>query len=327
MNARQPKVVVAGAGAWGRNHVRTFHGLGALAGVVEPSPALQAQVQADFPGIPVWSRLEEALPAADGVVLATPAPTHAALARTALAAGKGVLVEKPMTLDTEDAEALAAAAARSDRPVLVGHLLLFQPAIEELKRQVEAGLIGRVLRVHQERLNHGRVRSTENVMWSFSCHDIAVLLHLLGEAPTGVQATGAAFLQAGIHDDVHLELAFASGRSAHIHAAWYWPGKQRGLRVFGETGMLVYDEADQSLTLHRKHLKGGAGPDALAPLDGGQERIFQGDGEPLKLEAQHFLACLAGTARPRSGAQDGLEVVRVLERAQAQLSAPAVAGV
>lgn len=327
MSAHPPKVVVAGAGAWGKNHVRTFHELGALAGVVEPFQALREKVQADFPGVPVWDRLEEALPHADGVVLATPAPTHASLAQVALAAGKGVLVEKPMTLDTRDAEALAAAAGASDRPVLVGHLLLFQPAIQELKRQLEAGLIGRVLRVHQERLNHGRVRSTENVMWSFSCHDIAVLLHLLDEAPSGLQATGSAFLQPGIHDDVHLEFAFPSGRSAHIHAAWYWPGKQRGLKVFGETGMIVYDEADQSLTLHRKHLKGGSGADALAPLDGGEERIYQGHGEPLKLEAQHFLDCLSGRARPRSGAQDGLEVVRVLEEAQAQLAQPVAAGV
>jgi predicted dehydrogenase len=203
---------------------------------------------------------------------------------------------------------------------MVGHLLLYQPAIQELKRQLDAGLIGRVHRIHMQRLNHGRVRSVENVMWSFSCHDIAVLLHLMDEAPADLSATGAAFLQPEIQDDVHLEFAFPSGRSAHIHASWYWPGKQRGLTVLGEKGMIVYDEADQSLTLHRKALKGGSEADALAPVDQGSERIFEGHGEPLKLEDQHFLDCLATNSLPISGGASGVEVVRVLEMAQRQLS-------
>lgn len=313
------KVIVIGAGAWGKNHVRTFHELGALAGVVELSPALREKVHADFPGVQVWDNLGDALPQADGVVIATPAPTHAPLAKQALAAGKGVLVEKPMTLEVAEAEGLVAAAKAAGRPLMVGHLLMYQPAITELKRLLDAGTIGKVFRIHQERLNHGRVRNTENVMWSFSCHDLAVLFYLMGEAPERIQASGAAFLQGGIHDDVHLELAFASGRSAHVHAAWYWPGKQRGLRVFGETGMIVYDEADQSLTLHRKHLKGGEGAEALAPVDGGAERIFEGHGEPLKLEDQHFLDVLAGKCAPLSDGPSGVEVIRVLETAHAHL--------
>lgn len=319
MNPNQPKVVVAGAGAWGKNHVRTFHELGALAGVVELSPALREKVKADFPGVPIWDDLASALPSADGVVLATPAPTHGPLAKQALAAGKGVLVEKPMTLEVAEAEGLVAAAKAAGKPLMVGHLLMYQPAITELKRVLDAGILGKVHRIHQERLNHGRVRSTENVMWSFSCHDLAVLLYLMGEAPERIQASGAAFLQADLHDDVHLELGFASGRSAHVHAAWYWPGKQRGLRVFGETGMIVYDEGDQSLTLHRKHLKGGAGPESLAPVDGGTERIFEGSGEPLKLEDQHFLDVLAGRCAPLSDGPSGVEVIRILETAHAHL--------
>jgi predicted dehydrogenase len=316
------KVVVIGAGAWGKNHVRTFHELGALAGVVELSPVLREKVQADFPGVTVWDNLADALPHADGVVIATPAPTHAPLAKQALAAGKGVLVEKPMTLEVAEAEGLVAAAKAAGKPLMVGHLLMYQPAITELKRLLDAGTIGKVFRIHQERLNHGRVRNTENVMWSFSCHDIAVLLYLMGEAPERVQAQGAAFLQPDIQDDVHLELAFASGKSAHIHAAWYWPGKQRGLRVFGETGMIVYDEGDQSLTLHRKHLKGGEGADALAPVDGGVERIYEGHGEPLRLEDQHFLDALEGRCAPLSDGPSGVDVIRVLETAHHHLMNP-----
>lgn len=309
-----PKVAVAGAGAWGKNHVRTFHALGALAGVVEPSADLRTGLAEAYPGLPLWTDLSEALPHADGIVLATPAPLHAAMARQCLEAGKGVLVEKPMTLDVVEAEGLVASEASSSGFLMVGHLLLYQPAIQELKRRLDGGLIGRVYRIHQERLNHGRARRVENVWWSFACHDLAVLLYLMGESPNRVRATGAAFLQPGIEDDVHAELSFPSGRSAHIHAAWYWPGKQRGLRVMGETGMIVYDEADQSLALHRKRVDGG-----LAPVDEGQEVIYQGDGEPLRLEAQHFLHCLATRERPLSSGASGLEVVRLLNEADRQL--------
>ena len=310
-----PRVAVIGAGAWGKNHVRTFHELGALAGVVELSPVLREKVKAEYPGVTVWDDLELAIPHAEGFIIATPAPTHAPLATRLLAAGKGVLVEKPMTLSTTEAEALAKAAEAAGRTLMVGHLLMYQPAVKELKRLLDEGFLGRVHRIHQERLNHGRVRSTENVLWSFAPHDVAVLLHLMGEAPSAVRATGAAFLQPGIQDDVHVEFAFASGRSAHIHAAWYWPGKQRGLRVMGEKGMIVYDEADQSLTLHRKTLG-----EALAPVDGGSERIYEGHGEPLRLEDQHFLDCLATGLDPISDGQSGVEVIRVLETAQAQLT-------
>jgi len=314
-----PAVAVVGCGAWGRNHVRTFHELEALGGVVEVSPALRDEVRAAYPGVPVWGSLDQALEHVQGVVIATPAPSHGALATRALEAGKGVLVEKPMTLDALEAQDLVGLARAAGRPLMVGHLLLYQPAVRELKRLLDAGAVGRVLRIHQERLNHGRVRSTENVLWSLMPHDLAVLCLLMGGGPLEVQATGAAFLQPGIHDDVHLDLGFPGGRSAHIHASWYWPVKQRGLTVLGDQGMLVYDEADQSLTLHRKHLRGGEPPVGLAPLDAGQERVFAGHGEVLRLEAMHFLDCLASGAPPLSDGQSGVEVIRVLEAADAQL--------
>jgi predicted dehydrogenase len=312
-------VAVVGCGAWGRNHVRTFQELGALAGVVEVMPALRDRIQAEYPGVPVWASLDQAFVHADGIVVATPAPSHAALAARALEAGKGVLVEKPMTLGAREAQQLVELAEAMDRPLMVGHLLLFQPAVRELKRLLDAGAVGRVLRIHQERLNHGRVRNTENVLWSLAPHDVAVLCLLMGGGPRAVRACGAAFLQPGIHDDIHLELGFSGGRSAHIHSAWYWPGKRRGLRVLGDEGMIAYNEFDQSLTLHRKRLKGGDPPAGLAPVDEGSERLFEGQGEPLRLEDQHFLDCLATGARPLADGRSGVAVVRVLEEADAQL--------
>ncbi len=314
------KVAVAGAGAWGRNHLRVLHGLGALAGAVEVCEASRERVRKDYPGLPVWGSLAEALrhgASVDGIVIATPAPTHADLASQALRAGRGVLVEKPMTLEAGEAQRLVDHADAAGRTLMVGHLLLYQPAVTELKRVIDSGILGRVHRIHQERTNLGRVRSTESALWSLAPHDVAVLIHLMGEAPLQVSAAGAAFLQPGIHDDVHLELAFSGGRSAHVHVTWYWPGRRRGLRVLGERGMLVYDEADQSLTLHRKRLQGGS----LEAVDEGSVRVFEGPGEPLRLEDEHFLHCLATGSTPMSDGRSGLDVIRVLERADAQLLA------
>ena len=320
-----PQVAVVGAGAWGRNHVRTLHAMGALGGVVETSPALREGIRADFPGSPVWGSLEEALPHVPGFVIATPAGSHVALATTALRAGKGVLVEKPMALEVDGAEALVQAASDAERMLMVGHLLLYQPAIQKLKAFLEAGLIGRIHRIHQERLNFGRVRDTENVLWSLGPHDVAVLLFLMGEAPLEVAAAGASFLQPGIHDDVHLELAFSAGRSAHVHNSWYWPEQRRCLRVFGETGMIVYDEREQSLVLQRKQVARALpgqepGREGLALVDDGTTTLFQGHGQPLQLEDEHFLHCLASGERPLSDGESGLDVIRVLARADAQLN-------
>jgi predicted dehydrogenase len=299
--------------------VRTLNALGVLGGVVETSPSLRQSLQVEYPGVPVWGSLEQAFAQVEGIVIATPAATHADLASQALEGGLGVLVEKPMTLDARHAEALVGLAVGCGRTLMVGHLLLYQPAVQELKRQLDAGVVGKVLRIDQERLSHGRVRSQENVLWSFAPHDVAVLFYLMGEAPAGVQASGASFLQPGIHDDVHLELAFSGGRSAHVHAGWYWPEKRRGLRVLGETGMVVYDEADQSLTLHRKHLAGGGGPECLFPVDLGAVLLYLGQGEALVREDQHFLDCLHAHTRPLSDGQSGVEVIRVLEQADALL--------
>ena len=315
-----PAVAVVGAGAWGRNHVRTLHALGSLAGVVETSPPLRERLKAEYPGLAVWSAMEMAFPHVEGVIIATPAASHAGLAGEALEAGLGVLVEKPMTLDASHAQELVGIAAHTGRPLMVGHLLLYQPALQELKRQLDAGIVGRVLRIDLERLKHGRVRTQEDVLWSFGPHDVAVLFYLLGAAPSAMAAAGARFLPAGLLDDVHLELGYAGGRSAHLHLGWYWPEPRRGLRILGDEGMLVFDETEQSLTLHRKRLKGGAGADRLEPVDEGSLLLHLGQGEPLMREDQHFLDCLQWNRQPLSDGQSGVAVIQVLERAAALLA-------
>lgn len=311
-----PKVVVLGAGGWGANHVRTFHELGALGAVADVDRERRRHVAEQYPGVEVLDSPEAAWQSEwPAVVLATPVPTHYELAQQALLAGKDVFVEKPLTLRSEEAEELVALAEQRDRILMVGHLLLYQPAIRWMKEQLDAGLIGDVISLHQERLSLGRVRSAENALWSLGVHDIAVLLYLVGETPVRVTATGQAALQPGIEDDVHVHMGFAKKVQAHLHCSWLWPQRRRGLTVVGTTGMLVYDELAQTVTLHGKRVL----PD-LTVDDDGEEIVFTGDGRPLTIECEHFLNAVQQRTQPLSDGKSGVGVVRVLEWVQGQLT-------
>jgi predicted dehydrogenase len=315
----QIQVGVVGAGNWGKNVVRAFHSLGALGAVAEADVGLHAALAALYPGVPLqadYRRLldDDAIPA---VAVATPAPTHYQIARDALLAGKDVLVEKPITLRSAEAEELVALARERGRMLMVGHLLLFQPAVQWMKAYLAQGALGQVHSLHQERLNLGKARAVENALWSLGVHDVAVLLYLLGgQTPCQVEATGQRILQPSVEDDVHLHLHFSDGTKAHLHTSWLWPEKRRRLVVLGSAGMLVYDELAQSVTLHKQRI----GPD-LVHVDDGSEVLFQGSGEPLAAEAAHFLEGVrTRTPSPLIDGWHGADVVRVLEQASAALA-------
>lgn len=318
MQQEGTRVGVIGAGNWGQNVVRTFHGLGALAAVAEANLAAHPALAAQYPGIPLETDyrklLEDPIPA---VVIATPANSHYPIAREALLAGKDVLVEKPITLTAAEAEELVALAQARGRILMVGHLLLFQPAIQWIKGYLDRGELGQVFSLHQERLNLGRARSVENALWSLGVHDVAVLLYLMGEVPCHVEATGQRILQPEIEDDVYLHLHFPGGAKGHLHTSWLWPQKRRRLVVIGAAGMLTYDEADQTVTLSCKRITAD-----LQSHDEGSELLFRGSGEPLRLEAEHFLqAVQTRTCSPLADGRHGAQVVRVLEAGSRALAA------
>ena len=193
---------------------------------------------------------------------------------------------------------------------MVGHLLLYQPAVAWLKEYLAAGNLGEIHLIHQERLALGRACAVENVLWSLGVHDVASLLYLTGRAPTGIAITGAQVLQAGIEDEIHLELYFPGGLRAHLHASWLWPETQRRMVITGSRGFLVYNEREQTVTLHRK----GINPD-LTNRDEGTEILFTGDAKPLTRELEHFLDCLATRKTPLSDGRNGLAVIKVLAEA------------
>lgn len=311
------KVIVVGSGHWGKNLVRNFYELDSLAGVVEVSPPLQQRIQEQYPDVPLLTDFAEALATdVSAFVLATPAPTHCALGLTALKAGKDVFIEKPMTLRAEEARELATYADAHDQVLMVGHLLLYQPAIVWMRDYLNEGKAGQVHHIATHRLNLGKVRTTENVWWSLAPHDISIILDLLGHPKLEqVQASGHARLQADIADEVHVDLRFESGQTAHLHCSWQWPLKQRGLVAIADKQMLVYDEIQQVVTVHNKHID-----TQLSAVDEGITTVNIADAQPLKLECQHFLDCLKTRQSPHSDGWNGVAVVNILETVQEVLN-------
>lgn len=309
-------IAVIGAGNWGRNLVRTLSGLKALTAVAEASEELREKLAEDYPGVDLHSDYKELLDSSEvkAVAIATPAPTHHAVAKAFLEAGKDVFVEKPMTMTADEAEDLVQIADKEGRVLMVGHLLMYQPAIEKIKGLIVDGAIGDVFTIHQERKKLGRARNVENVLWSFGVHDVAVLLYLVGDAPIKVDAFGHSGLQPelGIEDDVYLHLGFESGVQAHLHNSWLWPENRRCLTIVGSQGVLVYDEVEQTVKLHRQDID----PKTLEIRNDGEEVVHEGAKQPLEIELSHFLDCIETRQTPKSDGRSGLEVIRVLEKAK-----------
>jgi predicted dehydrogenase len=322
------KLGVIGAGAWGRNHVRTVAGLAdaELTAICDTRDTVRQTMARLYPAALVTADVAALLGNVDAVVIASPAKTHAEFAGRAIAAGKPCLVEKPFALRVADAEAVAQAAAQRGVPVLVGHLLVFHPAVEALRTLVAGGELGRVLYMYGLRVNLGQVRADENALWSFGPHDVSVALHLLGEAPTRVTAQGSCYLQAGVEDVVFLHMEFAGGTVAHVQLSWLDPHKERKLTVVGDRKMVVFDDMEPREKL-RIYDKGVTRPPEYASW-GESLAIREGDIfipkipnlEPLAAELGHFVRVVRGTEAPRAEAADGVRVVRVLEAATRSLA-------
>ncbi len=311
------KIAVAGAGNWGKNLLRTFHELGALGAIAEADTSRHASLAQQYPSIPILADiLQVKALGITAVALATPVSTHYKVAKACLEAGLDVFVEKPLTLGSKEATELVQLAETHRKILMVGHLLLYQPAIRWISSFLKEDGLGKLLSLHQERLNLGRARSVENALWSLGVHDVAVVLTLVGENPNRVSAVGQKALATGVEDDVYLHLEFPGGVRAHLHTSWLWPEKSRKVTLIGSTGMLVFDELKQTVTLHRKTIS----PD-LQHHDNGVEMVFQHSEEPLRLELEHFLARLHDREKPLSDGQNGLAVVKVLEKASKLLEA------
>lgn len=321
------KIAVVGAGAWGRNHVRTVAGLSdaTLAAVCDLDEKKLDAVRRQYPGVLATASLDAALSAAEAVVVASPAASHAALATAAIERGLPVLVEKPFALTTNDAERVAALATRRGVPVVAGHLLLFHPAVVRLREMLAGGELGAPFYLYSQRVNLGQVRPDENALWSFGPHDISVALYLLQERPVAVAARGRSYLQPGIEDVVFLTMEFPSGAMAHVQMSWLDPHKERRLTVVGSKRMVVFDDMQPREKL-KIFDKGVERPPEYRSF-GESLAVREGDifiprvpnVEPLTAELKHFVAAARGQEPPRVTAADGVEVVRILELASMSL--------
>lgn len=319
---------VIGAGYWGKNLVRTFHSL----------PCAKLKYIADASGeiLDRYASLTDVLKtddftdiisdtAVDAVVIATPPVSHYSIAKSALLAGKHVFIEKPMTLDVSHARELVELADHNDRILMVGHLLLYHPCVDILKKTIESGDLGDVYYLYCQRLNLGKVRSDENALQSFAPHDISVALHLIGEIPIQVSSCGHDYLQKGIEDVVFLSLYFPDGKMAHIHVSWLDPHKVRRTTVVGSKKMAVFDDMDprEKIRIYDKGVdfngEYGSYGDYLSLRDGNIFIPVVKMSEPLMCECEHFVDCIENNRTPLSDGKNGLLVTQVLDAAQQSL--------
>ena len=315
------RVAVVGCGSWGKHLARNFAELGALAAVVDPDAvALAAQVAQHGSRAASFAAVLGD-PAIDAVVVSTPAALHFDLARQALEAGKHVFVEKPLALRVDEAQQLCMLAERLDRRLMVGHLLQYHPAFLELRALLRSGRLGVLQYVQSNRLNLGRIRREESVLWSFAPHDVSMILSLIGTEPESVTAVGSCHLRPSIADVTSTHLAFPGGERAHTFVSWLHPFKEQRLVAIGTEGMAVFDDGEpweRKLVIYPHRVSWR--DDTPLAITAEAVPVTLRVAEPLRLECEHFLDCVRTGATPRTDGREGLRVLRVLTRASAALT-------
>ena len=319
--AREVRLGVVGMNYWGPNLARNFDRMQGcrLAWVCDRDDAVLDRHRDAYPGSSFTTRYEDLLEdeTLDAVVIATPVPTHAALTRMALGAGKDAFVEKPLALTGADARELVALAGSRERVLMVDHLLVYHPAVQKLKDLIDEGRLGQVFYLYGNRQNLGIVRADENALWSLGPHDISVMLWLVGERPSEVSASGESYLQPGVEDVVFGRIKFPSGIIGHLHLSWLDPHKMRKMTVIGSERMVVFDdmETERKVTVYDK------GPIPRTETYGEYIQVRSGDihipkipaTEPLRLVCERFVAAVTDRAPTPSDGAAGAVVVEVLE--------------
>ena len=326
MNIKELRFAVIGWGYWGPKIARNLDAL------PHASVAMVADLDArrlsgislqQHPALQTTTQLEDVFRAdIDAVVIATPVRTHYQLAKEALLRGKHVLVEKPLTANVAEAEELVALSQKLNRILMVGHTFEYSPAVNELRKLVQSGELGKIYSIETERMNLGLFRNDINVIWDLAPHDLSILLYLLGKEPDQVRVQAHAHVQPHIHDVAHLDLGFADGMNAHIHVSWLYPSKIRRVTIIGDARMVVYDDTNpaEMLKIYNKGADVHADPGVSYRF--GEITIPHIDWtEPLRLECEDFANSIRSGLLPRAHGGIGLKVVRILAAAQERLDA------
>jgi len=316
----QANIAVIGCGYWGKNVVRTFHGLGALRYVCDVRPQALEDARTKY-GVRVSSSLAEILadPEVEGVAIAAPAAQHYDLVQRVLKLGKHVLVEKPLALRLAEGRHLAELADSQRRILMVGHILQYHPAIIKLKELIAAGELGRIKYIYSSRLNLGKLRAEENILWSFAPHDISAVLYLLDEMPTTIASHGGTYVNSRVADTTLSTCQFASGVNVHIFVSWLHPFKEQKLTIVGGRKMAVFDDLqpERKLVLYSHRIDW---VDRVPVAHSEQAQVVPiAKDEPLRLECEHFLECILQGRRPRTDAAGALQVLQVLDACERSL--------
>ncbi|MCH8872514.1 Gfo/Idh/MocA family oxidoreductase [candidate division KSB1 bacterium] len=312
------KIAVVGCGYWGKNLVRNFRELDALAMVCDATCSGIKLAEELAPGIKLVENFDEVLNSdVQGVVIATPAETHFNLANQALEAGKDVFVEKPLAINYQEGAYLVELAQVQKKILMVGHVLEYHPAFVKLMELIGGGVLGKIQYIYSNRLSLGKIRREENILWSFAPHDIAIILRILGKLPFQVVACGGNFVQPNIADVTVTNLLFDNSVRAHIYVSWLHPFKEQRLVVIGAKKMASFDDVSKKLLLYDQRVDLREGEPI--PIKGDGEEVAYSRDEPLKAECQAFLNALETREAPLTDGQSGLDVLRVLQAAQRSL--------
>ncbi|MBI5211955.1 MAG: Gfo/Idh/MocA family oxidoreductase [Nitrospirae bacterium] len=315
-----------GLGYWGKNILRNLHGEGVLHTACDSDIEILTQKKEEFPGINYTNSFNDILgnPEIKAVVISTPAVTHRELVEKSLRAGKDVMVEKPLALTVKEGEGLVRLSERKQKILMVGHILQYHPAIIKLRELISSGELGKIQYIYSNRLNIGKLRTEENILWSFAPHDISVILMLLNEVPEEVSAFGGAYLNNSIYDTTLTKLSFRSGVKGHIFVSWLHPFKEQKLVVVGSKAMAVFDDVSSEKLFvyhHKIEWKEGKIPVAMPAK---YEVIAVKKDEPLRQELLHFIDCILTRKKPLTDGHEGLNVLKVLESAELSLSSNSI---
>jgi UDP-2-acetamido-3-amino-2,3-dideoxy-glucuronate N-acetyltransferase len=314
--AEKKRICVVGGGRWGTNHIRTLDAIGHLGGFVEPEASTRGAHAANFPDAEAFASLDDALAAGmDGFTVATPAETHFDITAKVIAAGHHVLVEKPLALTAADARTLKAKAEARGVNLMVGHVMLFHPAVRKLEELIRGGKIGKLEYIYSNRLNLGTVRTEENILWSFAPHDISIFQAIIGDQPIEVISRGGAFLRPETHDTTMTVLRYPNNVVGHIFVSWLHPFKEHRLVAIGSKGMLSFEDSSDAkeILFYEKGIDWVQGEPKKR--EGPTESIPYERKMPLTAELSYFVDRLDGSAVEISGAHNAVEVLDILERA------------
>ena len=337
MAPEQLRVGLIGFGLWGPHYARILSGTmtsARLAACAEPAAARLAAFDRTYPGARAYADYRRMLRDGDidAVIVATPTSTHREVVERCLSDGVHVLVEKPLAATVADAEALAALEKASGRTLMVGHTFLFNPAVRAIKGYIDEGLLGELRYLYFTRTGLGPIRQDVNALWDLAPHDFSMLRYWLGTDPIDLVARGQSYLKPGTEDVVFVTLNYPDQVLASVHVSWLDPMKVRSVTVVGDRKMVVFDDthATEKLRIYDRGAdyqpREGSFAEFIAAVRDGDiviPRLEQR--EPLREQLEHFVDCINTGKRPIASADDGVAIVKVLERAQHELRQDAAA--